>query len=59
MADPKKQAATPKKQAATETRQSIARQTAEFLKSGQKIQKIPSGVSGIQGGFSPYKRKTR
>lgn len=34
------------KKPAKETHQSIAQQTAEFLKSGHKIQRIPSGVSG-------------
>ena len=39
---PKKKAA-----AAVETHDSIAEQVDDFLKSGNKIQKIPSGVSGV------------
>ncbi len=39
-------AAKPKQAGATETHQSIARQTAEFLKNGNKIEVIPSGKSG-------------
>lgn len=51
--------ATAKKDAANETHQSIARQTAEFLKAGNKIQRIPSGVSGMQGNLSGYKRTSK
>ena len=34
---------------APETHQSIAEQTEAFLRSGNQIQEIPSGVSGQQG----------
>lgn len=45
------QAAGKKKQpsVAPETHQSIAEQTEAFLRSGNKIQEIPAGVSGQQG----------
>lgn len=36
----------PKKQTAVTNRDDLERHVAEFLKSGGKVQKIPSGVSG-------------
>ncbi len=43
---PIRAAAKKKQPAAVETSDSIAEQTRRFLKSGNKIQRIPSGVSG-------------
>jgi hypothetical protein len=43
---PIRAAAKKKQPAAVETSESIAEQTRRFLKSGNKIQRIPSGVSG-------------
>ena len=48
MAKARKVAAPKKKQAAAvETHASIAAQVEEFLNQGNKIQQIPSGVSGM------------
>jgi len=55
---PTRTAPKKKQPAAVETSDSIAEQTRLFLKSGNKIQKIPSGVSG-QPSVAPSKsRKT-
>jgi len=43
---PTREAAKKKPPAAVETSESIAEQTAAFLKSGNKIEEIASGVSG-------------
>lgn len=43
---PKRAAAKKKPPAAVETHDSIAEQTAAFLASGAKIEKVPRGVSG-------------
>jgi hypothetical protein len=45
---PTRAAANKKQPAAVETSQSIEEQTKLFLKSGQKIQVIQSGISGQQ-----------
>lgn len=50
-------AATKKAAAASETSESIAEQTALFLKSGNKIEVIESGVSG-QTNLPPRKHIT-
>ncbi len=53
---PTRAAAKKKQPAATETSESIAEQTRLFLKSGKKIQQIPTGVSG-QPGFAVSKSR--
>jgi hypothetical protein len=59
MASKATRAAAKKKQpAAVETSESIEEQTKLFLKSGNKIQKVPTGVSG-QPGFSISKPRKR
>ncbi len=50
-----KRSSAPKKSASTPalSREAIASQTAAFLKSGKKIEKIPTGVSGQQNVAGP------
>ncbi len=50
-----KRSSAPKKSQATPavSREAIASQTAAFLKSGKKIEKIPTGVSGQQNVAGP------
>lgn len=47
MAKASKSAAAKKQAAASETHESIAEQVEQFLAAGNKIQKIPSGTSGM------------
>lgn len=50
-----KRSSSPRKSQSTPalSREAIASQTAAFLKSGNKIQKIPTGVSGQQNVAGP------
>lgn len=50
-AKPQRAPAKKKQPAAVETSQSIEEQTALFLKTGGKIDKIQSGISGQQGSY--------